>query len=424
MVFLLRTDLDQVVRDAANNKEFTVNFLQSIVSIPTVSPWGDRYEEFAKVSRELLEGSGVSIEIHRVPQEYVDPRVPPEGRGKARYIVIARIGSRDNVVLHYNGHYDVVPGGPGWRVTDPFKPRIVDGKLFGRGATDMKGGIAAIAGAMVSLSRHVERLGIGVEAVFVPDEEIGGSTGTGYVVEKGMVRGRYVVIAEPSSLQQIYIGHKGAVWGEVIVKGRTGHGSTPWLGVNAFEKATLIAREMFERLVPRIESKGSKYEYDLEEGSRATIMIGGYLRGGEKTNQIPGEVVFSFDRRLIVEEDSESAWREIKEFVEDAAKRLGVDVEIRLTHRMEPVVVDPRSEIFGAIEQGAEIVLGTRPRKIVCIGGLDMRYYAAAGYGVATYGPGVLGAAHTPDEYIEIEDLVNASKIYSILPILLSRGKA
>ncbi len=409
-----------VVRDVESYRDFAVRFLGEIVSIPTVSPWGEGYEEFARVSKELLESMGVSVEIHRVPQEYVDPRVPPEGRGRARYIVLARIGNRDNVILHFNGHYDVVPGGPGWSVTEPFKPRIVDGKLYGRGSTDMKGGIAAIATTMASLSKHVDRLGIGVEAVFVPDEEIGGSTGTGYVVEKGMVRSRYVVIAEPSGLGQIYIGHKGAVWGEVVVKGRTGHGSTPWLGVNAFDKATLIARKMFDELVPRIEAKKSKYTYDLEEGNKATIMIGGYLKGGEKINQIPGEVVFSFDRRLIVEESIEDAWREIKEFIEDTARKVGADVELRLVHKMEPVVVDPGSRIFGTIEKAAERVLGARPRKIVCIGGLDMRYYVAAGYEAATYGPGVLGTAHTPDEYIEIEDMVSASKIYSLLPLILS----
>lgn len=418
----MKPDLDPIVRSVESNREFAVKFLERIVSIPTISPWGEGYEEFAKASKELLEGVGVSVEIHRVPQEYVDPRVPPEGRGRARYIVIARVGSRDKVALHFNGHYDVVPGGPGWKVTDPFRPRVVDGKLFGRGATDMKGGIAAIATAMASLSRYVDRLGIGVEAVFVPDEEIGGSTGTGYVVEKKMVKSRYVVIAEPSSLGQIYIGHKGAVWGEVVVRGRTGHGSTPWLGVNAFEKATMVAREMFEKLVPRIESRRSKYIYDLEEGNKATMMIGGYLKGGEKINQIPGEVIFSFDRRLIVEESGDDAWNEIKGFVEDVARRVGAEVEVRLVHRMDPVIVDPSSRIFEAIERGAEMILGARPRKIVCIGGLDMRYYAAAGYEVATYGPGALDAAHAPDEYIEIEDLMRASKIYSLLPILLSQG--
>ena len=137
-------DPDLVVRDVESYRDFAVRFLGEIVSIPTVSPWGEGYEEFARVSKELLESVGVSVEIHRVPQEYVDPRVPPEGRGRARYIVLARIGNRDNVILHFNGHYDVVPGGPGWSVTEPFKPRIVDGKLYGRGTTDMKGGIAAI----------------------------------------------------------------------------------------------------------------------------------------------------------------------------------------------------------------------------------------------------------------------------------------
>jgi succinyl-diaminopimelate desuccinylase len=411
--------LEDLVLRVDAYREFIVRLLREIVAIPTISPWGEGYEDFAKVSKEHLEGVGVSVEIHRVPQDYVDTRVPTEGKGRARYIVFARVGARDNVVLHFNGHYDVVPGGPGWRIAEPFKPRIIDNKLFGRGSTDMKGGIAAIAGALAAMSKHIDALGIGVEAAFVPDEEIGGATGTGYIVERGLVKGRYVVIAEPSGLSQIYIGHKGAVWGEVVVKGRTGHGSTPWLGINAFEKAVAIAKEMFERLVPAIEAKRSRYSYDLEEGNRGTIMIGGLLRGGEKINQIPGEVVFSFDRRLIVEESVENAWKEIKAFVEDTARRVGAEAEVRLVHSMEPVIVDPGAKIFRAIEEVSKIVTGSLPRKIVCIGGLDMRYYVSRGFETATYGPGVLGMAHAPDEYIEIDDVIRAAKIYTTLPKLL-----
>lgn len=415
-------DLRRVLSSVDSVRDFAARFLTEIVSIPTVSPWGEGYDDFARVSKELLEGYGVSVEIHRVPQEYVDQRIPQEGRGRPRFIVIARVGDKSNTVLHYNGHYDVVPGGPGWSITEPFRPRIYGGRLYGRGSTDMKGGIASIAIALIALSRFSEEQGFGVEAVFVPDEEIGGETGTGYVVEKGLVRGRYVVIAEPSGLSQIYIGHKGTVWGEVVVKGRTGHGSTPWLGVNAFEKATYIARDMFEKLVPLIEGRRSKYTYDLEEGNKGTIMIGGLLRGGEKINQIPGEVVFSFDRRLTVEENPEDAWEEIKRFVEESARRAGAEVMVRLVHKMNPVIVDPNSEIFKAIERASKEVTGKTPRKIVCIGGLDMRYYVAKGYQTATYGPGALGMAHAPDEYIEIEDVINAAKIYSILPIILAKS--
>lgn len=412
--------MSRVSREVESLRGLAARFLEAIVSIPTVSPWGHGYEDFAKASKELLEAEGVSVEIHRVPQDYVDRRVPAEGRGRPRYIVIARTEGRPAV--HFNGHYDVVPGGPGWRVTEPFSPRIVGDRLYGRGSTDMKGGIASIATALVAISRIYRGAGPGAEAAFVPDEEIGGETGTGYLVERGLVGARSVVIAEPSGLAQVYMGHKGAVWGEVVVRGRTGHGSTPWLGVNAFEKATLLAREMFERLVPAVEARRSKYAYDLEEGSRATIMIGGLLRGGEKINQIPGEVVFSFDRRLVVEERTEEAWEEVRRLVEEAARRLGVDAEVRLVHRMEPVLVDPGAGIFRAVEEAARAAAGISPRRVVCIGGLDMRYYAARGYEVATYGPGVLGAAHAPDEHIELGDVERAAKIYALLPALLQGG--
>jgi len=112
----------------------------------------------------------------------------------------------------------------------------------------------------------------------------------------------------------------------------------------------------------------------------------------------------------------------VREFVEEAAKRVGAEVEVRLVHSMEPVIVDPNARIFRAIEEAASLVTGSRPRKIVCIGGLDMRYYVAKGFETATYGPGVLGMAHAPDEYIEVEDVINAAKIYTALTAILARG--
>ncbi len=414
-----RIDLDELTRRVESLEEFSIRFLKEILSIPTVSPSGERYGDFAKRSRELLEEQGVDVEIIEVPQEYVDKVVPEEGRGNPRYIVRASIGDKNNIKLHLNGHYDVVPGGPGWRVTEPFKPVLKDGKIFGRGATDMKGGVASIATALAALAQYQDRLDFGVEAVFVPDEEIGGEAGTGYVVSNNLVRGRYVVIAEPSSLDQVYIGHKGLVWGIVRVKGKSAHASTHWLGVNAFENAVKLASEIFSKLAPSIESRRSSYRFDVPEGAKPTIMFGGLVRGGEKINQVPGEFSFSFDRRLVPEETVDKAWREIEEFIKEASRRLGIDVELSMVQKMEPVVVDPNAKIFNAIEESMLKITGRRPNRIVCIGGLDMRYYVYKGYETATIGPGILGTAHAPDEYILVSDMINAAKLYTILPFHL-----
>lgn len=383
-----------------------------MISIPTISPEGDHYFEFSKLASEFLSFYGISSEIHQIPLEYTDPWLPEVGRGKPRYVVIARIGDPDKMLIHFNGHYDVVSGGPGWRVTEPFKPRVIDGRVYGRGSSDMKGGIASIALSMVALLKPIEAMGYGVEAFLVPDEEIGGETGTQYVVENNMVRGRYVIIAEPTGLERIYIGQKGRIRGLVTVRGRTAHGAAPWLGINAFEKASRLAVKMFDELVPKIESKRSRYRYDYEEASKATLMIGGLLRGGDKINQVPGEVTFSLDRRLIVEESVEEAWNEIKSFVENMARSMGIDAEVKLLLAQNAAVANENARIFKAIEDSSEEVMGRRPDKVVCFNGLDMIYYLQKGFEAATYGPGGYGTPHAPDEYIEISDIVKASKIY------------
>jgi succinyl-diaminopimelate desuccinylase len=141
-------------------------------------------------------------------------------------------------------------------------------------------------------------------------------------------------------------------------------------------------------------------------------MIGGLLRGGDKINQVPGEVIFSLDRRLIVEENVDEAWSEIKAYVEDVARSMGIDLDLKLILAQNPAVADENSRIFAAIEASSAEVTGIRPGKVVCYNGLDMIYYLQRGYEAATYGPGGYGTPHAPDEYIEIGDILKASKIY------------
>ncbi len=261
-------DRDAVFRFIERESNAFIEFLKSMIALPTISPEGHSYREFVELVREFLGSYGVSVEIHPVPLEYTDPRLPPEGRGRPRYIAVARTGDPRRVLLHFNGHYDVVSGGPGWRVTEPFKPRVIGGRVYGRGSCDMKGGIVSALLALAALSAAVDKAGYGVEAFLVPDEEIGGETGTGYAVEAGMPRGRYVVIAEPTGAERVYIGQKGRIRGRVVVRGRTAHGASPWLGVNAFERAARLAVRMFDELVPRIEARRSGYRYDYEEPLR------------------------------------------------------------------------------------------------------------------------------------------------------------
>ncbi len=409
--------IDTELRGLSN---WATRFLIDMIKIPTVSPEGKYYEEFVDMVINRLEDFDLSIGIIYVPQELVDKECPPEAKGNPRRIVLSRIGRR-GPIIHFNAHYDVVPGGPGWKVTEPFNPVVKDGKIYGRGASDMKGGLLSMLLSQIIVSRYSKELPFRLEVALVPDEEIGGRTGTGYLVEK-ISSPDFVVIGEPSSLKSIWIGHKGAVWAKVKVYGKIAHGSTPWLGVNAFEHMVKVAMATMEELKPKIESRKSTYMYDVERGERATIMIGGRAEAGEKVNQVPGTAYFTIDRRVIPEEELDFAVNEIISFYQELAKRFNVRIDVEIINKIPSAITEPESSLVKGIQEAATYVQGFKPKLTVCTGGLDLHYYTNK-FKVPTvaYGPGIPGVAHAPDEYVVIDDLFTATKIYALLGFILSR---
>lgn len=397
--------------------EIAEEILIESIKYPTVL--GEAYEDMVKYYAETLSKYGIHTTIHRVPQDYVEKHLPREYHPKRpRYILLARIGSGDRI-LQFNGHYDVVFPGEGWTVTQPFKPLKVNNRVYGRGASDMKGGIAAFLAAMIHLAEKSEP-DIVVEVAIVPDEEIGGSTGTGYLVNVLGSKPDWVVIAEPSGLDNIWHGHKGLVWAEVVVKGKQVHGSTPWLGVNAFEKMVYIAKHYIEEYLPRLKERKSRYVYDMPGGEYPTATLGGKLTAPGSINIVPGQVSFSIDRRLIVEEKTDDVIHEMKDVLMKASKKYNVEAELRIIETMEPAVTDPDSEIVRALEDAIYRSIGVKPRKTICVGGLDLRYYAYKGIQVATYGPGNPKTPHKVDEYIDLDGLYKVVDVYVELVDILS----
>ena len=169
-----------------------------------------------------------------------------------RFIALARLkGVSDRPVLHFNGYYDVVPPGSGWSITEPFKAKVASGRIYGRGSTDMKCGITSILIASKALAEFCSNFNGSIELSFTPDEEVGGATGVGYILRRGIAFPDYCIIAEPSSTECIWFSHKEVLWVRVVVKGKAAHGSTPWLGVNAFEEMVEVAHAMINELKQR-----------------------------------------------------------------------------------------------------------------------------------------------------------------------------
>jgi len=371
---------------------------------------GESYEEIVDFYKEVLSSHGAHVTVHRVDDEYVRKTIPREyNPDKPRYILLARIGSGEKN-LQFNGHYDVVAPGEGWE-TPPFKPVVREGRVYGRGSTDMKGGIASVVGALAYLASTREPE-IVVEAALVPDEEIGGLTGTGYLVDVLGSRPDWALIAEPSGINNIYIGHRGGVWAMVKVYGRQAHGSTPWLGDNAFERMVYLAKAFMEEYKARLAGKRSSFKYEMEEASTPTLTLGGRLLAPGSINIVPGVVGFSIDRRLIIEERADDVVEELRGFLKEASSRLGVTAELEVMEKSDPALTNPEALIVKAVEESSASVLGQRPSKTICVGGLDLRYYARRGVEAVAYGPGEVGLAHKVNEFVKVSDLVKMAEVY------------
>ncbi|MEM4976860.1 MAG: M20 family metallopeptidase [Desulfurococcaceae archaeon] len=388
--------------------KLAVEVLSESVKYKTVL--GEQYEEIVNYYSEVLAKHGVHVTVHRVPDEYTRKHLAQQfNPDKPRYILLARVGYGERV-LQFNGHYDVVPAGEGWS-KPPFEPTITNGKLFGRGSSDMKGGIAAIIATLVYFAQTREP-GIVLEAAFVPDEEIGGTTGTGYLVNELGSRPNWVVIAEPSGLNNIYVGHRGNVWCLVKVHGKQAHGSTPWLGDNAFEKMLVFARRFIEEYRAILANRISSYKYEHPEASKPSINPGGLLVSPGAVNVVPGFVGFSIDRRLVVEEKADNVVAEIMSIAERISHETGIKVSVDVLSKSDPAYTPEDSPIVKTLVKSITQVTGVSPRTTICVGGLDLKYYTARGIPAVAYGPGKVEVAHKVDEYIELEDLRRTVEIY------------
>ncbi|MEB3756299.1 MAG: M20 family metallopeptidase [Desulfurococcales archaeon] len=392
-----------------------VNILSEMIKVPTVSPSGEKYGEFIDKMKSILESYGLAYRVINVPQDFVDEHCPDEARGNPRYIIEVKLRGGEGKPIDFNGHYDVVPGGPGWTVTEPFKPVVKEGKLYGRGSVDMKGGLASVLGAFIAFKEEGVMPKKTARLYMVPDEEIGGECGTGWLVENLDEIPEAVIIPEPSGTDKIWHGHKGALWVEVNVKGKTAHASTPWLGVNAFERASKMAVWLFENYVPEVNLIKSRYKFDMPGAEMATAMIGGVvgMKSGGKINQVPGSVYFTIDRRINPEETVESALKQMKEFLELAAEKAQAEYDLKIVHTMEPALTPVDTVAVKMVVEAASKI-GLKVEPTVCMGGLDLRYYTVKGIPASSYGPGN-NTPHMPDEYVDLDELVKAAKVFALL---------
>ncbi|MBK3777735.1 acetylornithine deacetylase/succinyl-diaminopimelate desuccinylase family protein [Azospirillum brasilense] len=418
---------ESLFRRIAERRDDLVALTRDLIRIPTVNPPGDVYTDCAEFLGRRLAGRGFAVEYVRAEG------APGHSDRYPRTNVIARIEGREpGPCVHFNGHIDVVPAGQGWTV-DPFEGVVKDGRVYGRGACDMKGGIAASIIAVEAILEEGIPFPGALEISGTVDEESGGYGGVGHLAKLGYFsrpRVDHVIIPEPLNVDRVCIGHRGVWWAEIETKGRVAHGSMPFLGNCAVRHMGAVLHRIETELIPRLAAKRTAMPVVPEGARQSTVNInaihGGQPEdhGGLPSPMVPDRCRMVIDRRYLIEEDPEEVRAEIVGILEDLRReRPGFDYELREVLAFLPTLTDADAPVVRAVGAAIETVLGRPAAQVVSPGTYDQKHIARVGHlkDCIAYGPGILDLAHQPDEYVDIDDMVHAAQVMAMAALSLLR---
>ena len=415
---VLRRVLDEVSRIVP---EMT-SFLQEITRIPTVNPPGECYADFADVCARQYEKLGYTVK--RIAAEGHPDHTPRH----PRLNLLARLeGARSTQCVHFNGHLDVVPAGEGW-TKDPFGGEILTGiggsRLYGRGTSDMKAGLAASLYAVEAVRRAGVALPGVVEQSATVDEESGGFAGVAYLAENGYLttsRQQHVIITEPHGPGRVCLGHRGVWWFDVVMHGHIAHGSMPFDGVNAVDRMNVFLNAVNGKLRPKLAGRVTAMPVEPAAARHATLNINSIFAGqpldARQTPCVPDRCTAVFDRRWLAEEVLEEIRQEVVELLADT----GLPHEIHDRMVVHPTFTPRDSPVASAVAGAIQDVCGKPAEFIASPGTYDQKHFV----GIAkirdciSYGPGTLELAHQPDEYVSLEDLEASAKVMALATLRL-----
>jgi succinyl-diaminopimelate desuccinylase len=362
----------------------------AMVRCDTRNPPGDETAVIALLT-DVLTGLGAHVEVFEAAQ--------------GRLSVLATVtgpsvpGTQRRPRLLVNGHIDVVPVVESEWTLPPFGGVIRDGRLHGRGACDMKGGIAAaIEGLRACFDAGVA---IPCDVVFhlVADEETGGQWGTEALLKAGRIAADAAVVPEPSELQ-VCVAERGVLMAEITVTGRAAHGSDPAVGRSAVADAA--------RLVGVL--------HQAEFGDPPHPLLGaptcnvGMIDGGTAPNIVASSCVLRVDRRVLPGVTEQQALAGLNKMMDGAAPDIERAVEVLAFAAGSELAVD--HPFVGVVRAAAQNQPPVRGLYL----GTDARFLRnELGIPTVVYGPGSMTVAHSSDEYVALADLAEAARTFARL---------
>ncbi|MFX1245510.1 MAG: M20 family metallopeptidase [Promethearchaeota archaeon] len=413
--------VEHVFKAVEQKRDRIINLLQELIKIPTVVPPGNNYADLVDFLEPQFENLGFTTERVIVPDEHIKAIPYPLEGPRINLVATREHGKKEAVTIY--AHMDVVPIEEPW-TKDPFAGIVENGKLYGRGACDMKSGIAGMLVALEVMNELNLTPHFNIICTLCTDEEIGIYPGIYHLAKEGYVKGHILNTELGTQLPIIMAGIAGMVDIAIRTKGRSCHSGMNFLGINAVEemmplivellklKKEVEKRESKVPLIPALRSLGAPSDQMTPMFSLAII------RGGNKANIVPSECELLINRRYIPEEHYEDIVEEIRAAIERGkANSKAIDVEITFTHANYPFKADTENRYSQKMRAALKAVHGYQDSDFVyggASGSTDMGFVAHAlntdkfiGVGAATLDN---ISAHQPDEWVRINDLLNMTK--------------
>ncbi|OZU87817.1 acetylornithine deacetylase [Virgibacillus indicus] len=366
-----------------------VRFLQEMIRVDSSNPPGNEHKA-AKLLAERSESAGIPYDISQFESNRSNFKIHLKGEGKGR--------------LLFCGHMDtVLPGEQPWNHS-PFSGEIEEGRMYGRGTSDMKSGLCAMFLAVESLFKEGKKLPKDIIFLATAGEEVDSCGARQYLKEESLDDVEALVIGEPTN-EKVVVGHKGALWLEIITTGKTAHGAMPANGINAVEWMRNVM-DMAESL----KSKWKISSIPLGESSLAITK----LNGGVQTNVIPDRCSMHIDIRSIPPQEHEDLISEIKQNLQELfSTEESPDFHINklldrpsiLTEKTSPVIasalrIKEQNSVHGVSYYTDGAVLNPDSRIPTLI-----------------YGPGDEKLAHQPNEFVDVNAYLRSIDFYKELAL-------
>jgi succinyl-diaminopimelate desuccinylase len=360
------------------NKDEKINILKELIQMKTIN---NNEHDAAQYVKELFDKQGIE-------SNYVD-----HGNNRSSLVVEIK-GNEDGKNLTLSGHFDVVAveNKDDWSY-GPFAAEIEGGKLYGRGAADMKAGLAAQVISLLELKEEGAEFNGILRFLGTAGEEVG------MVGSKELARQGYaedmdaLLLAEPSAEDHLHYAHKGTLNYKVTSLGETGHSSNPSSGINAI----IGLNEYINLAKEEMQKVHDQYENDVL-GPLFHSVTG--INGGGQENSLPGKATLTANVRTIPEFSNEQVIEKVEEMVEQLNGEIEGTLEFEVTQDSKPFIANSESELIKV----AQKVLGDRP--LSGIGAVtDAASFAEANdnFDLVMWGPGDASLAHEPDEHVEVE---------------------